>query len=86
MQAIEYQHEALVKLILQHSKDESVLEARDFEQFTPVLLSACYTNANILKHLLKAGADIKATEYRDKNVFHLASEFDRTDALKVRNY
>ena len=59
------------------------MEARDFEQFTPLLLSACYTNANILKHLLKAGAQVTSTEYRDKNAFHLASEFDRTDALKV---
>ncbi len=82
-QAVEYQHECIVKLILEHSKSNSVLESRDFEQFTPLLLSACYTNANITKLLLKAGADINAVEYRDKNVFHLASEFDRTECLRV---
>ena len=62
-----------------------MLEAGDFEQFTPLLLSACYKNAKITKLLLKSEADITATEYREKNVFHLASEFDRTDVLKVRH-
>ena len=82
-QAIEYQHEGVVKLILEHTKDKAILEARDFQQFTPLLLSACYTNARMIAHLLKAGSDITAVEYRDKNVFHLASEFDRTDCLRV---
>lgn len=60
------------------------IERRDKDNFTPLLLAACYGHSNTIKMLLKSGADLSATDKHGKTAIFWSSEENKQDALKVR--
>ena len=60
------------------------IEARDNEDYTPLLCAVCYPCTEIVKLLLQEGALSDITEQNEKNVLHLAVEWKQKDVLKVQ--
>ena len=61
------------------------IEKRDKDNFTPLLLAACYGHADTIKRLIKRGADLKAVDKDDKNAIYWTAEEDHLEALSVSN-
>ena len=62
----------------------SDIEAKDRDNFTPLLLAASYGHANIVQLLLERGADATVEDKNDKTAVFLAAEEDKLEALEVK--
>ena len=56
---------------------------KDRDNFTPLLLAACYGHANAVELLIQSGADIIAEDKNERTALFLAAEEDRLEVLKV---
>ena len=61
------------------------IEVKDRDNFTPLLLAACYGHAKAVELLISSGADILAEDKNERTALFLAAEEDRLEVLKVRN-
>ncbi|ELT99128.1 hypothetical protein CAPTEDRAFT_66131, partial [Capitella teleta] len=59
------------------------LEARDQDNYTPLLTAISYGSLAIVRMLIKEGAEIDVIDDEDKTAVYLAVEFDQNEVLKV---
>lgn len=57
----------------------SHMETRDSKGYTPLLYAASHGSLEILKYLIKAGADPTVTDNQGKNILFYAAQRDRTE-------
>ena len=56
---------------------------KDRDNFTPLLIAACYGHAKAVELLIESGADIMAEDKNERTALFLAAEEDRLEVLKV---
>lgn len=59
------------------------IEAKDKDNFTPLLLAVCYGHAKAVKLLIDKGADISVEDKNDRTAIYLAAEENKLDVLEV---
>lgn len=59
------------------------IDCFDKDNYTPLLVAASEGHTGVVKLLLEKGANLKATDMRDKTAIFLAAEENRVDTLKV---
>jgi hypothetical protein len=59
------------------------LESKDKDNFTPLLLAACYGHAKSVELLINRGADMSVEDKNDRTAVYLAAEEDQLDVLEV---
>lgn len=74
--SVEAHHEPAVKLLIEAAADVN-LRDRGLNNDTPLHVAAYRGSANIMRHLLRAGADINAVNLLSRSPLDLASQKDR---------
>ena len=59
------------------------IEWRDKDDFTPLLIAACYGHQKAFELLINKGADITVKDKNDRTAIHLAAEENKLQALQV---
>lgn len=72
-----------IRLILNTCFRGADVEGKDRDNFTPLLLAACYGHAKAVELLLNHDADIMAEDKNERTALFLAAEEDRVEVLKV---
>lgn len=70
-------------IFLYYLTSGSDIEAKDRDNFTPLLLAACYGHAKTVELLLQRGADSTVEDKNDKTAVFLAAEENKQEALEV---
>ena len=61
------------------------IESRDKDDFTPLLIAACYGHQKAVEMLINKGADITVKDKNDRTAIYLAAEENKLQALQVEN-
>ena len=79
IQAAEYGHAEIVRLLIEHGADVNATKTGA----TALMLAAAKGRAEIVNMLLEAGADIAHKDYTNKQALHYAAQFGRTDIARA---